>query len=72
MSDKALREELDQTVDRILKKLDRKTFVEGFPEVGLSSEGTESRACEADLILIIVRLSTKNISLSFTSKCRRC
>ena len=40
MSDKALREELDQTVDRVLKKLDRKTLVEGFPEVFLFSDTT--------------------------------
>ena len=33
MSDQALREELEQTVERVLKKLDRKTLVEGFPEV---------------------------------------
>ena len=35
MSDKALRDELDQTVDKVIKKLDRKTLVEGFPEVFL-------------------------------------
>ena len=33
MSDKALREELDHTVERVIKKLDSKTLVEGFPEV---------------------------------------
>ena len=33
MSEKALRETLDQAVERIVKKLDRKTLVEGFDEV---------------------------------------
>ena len=34
MSEKVLREELDKTVERVLKKLDRKTFVDSFPQVG--------------------------------------
>ena len=38
MSDQALREELDQAVDRVIKKLDRKTLVEGFPEVFFLTE----------------------------------
>ena len=34
MSERVLREELDKTVERVLKKLDRKTFVDSFPQVG--------------------------------------
>ena len=41
MSDQALREELEQTVERVLKKLDRKTLVEGFPEVFIWQSGVE-------------------------------
>ena len=33
MSEKVLREALDETVERVIKKLDRKTLVESLPQV---------------------------------------